>query len=354
MNDRTEVRVDERPPQTGNPFGHRSLDTSVAAGTVEIESSRAVAEAQGKLVIAKKFPRDPFTAMQRILDACRRNSLADSSLYEYSRGGSKVRGPSIRLAEELARCWGNVEYGLRELSNRDGVSEMEAYAWDLETNTYSSQRFTVRHVRDTRSGSYDLTDQRDIYEATANQGARRMRARILAIIPDDVVEAAVRQCEETIKHGAGESMSVRIERLVGAFGRIGVAPHLIERRLGHPLADTLSEELVELGAIYESLRDNQSKRTDWFGCGAGDEPPPPVSDGRAERQPYSDTKFAELLPKWLEVISAGRKTADQIIAMAESKAILTDDQKKAIQEGDLSGAIEGLDEPESRAEETTA
>ena len=54
----------------------------------------------------------------------------------------------IRLAEELARCWGNIDYGLRELSRRAGESEMEAYAWDLETNTMSSQKFTVKHIRE--------------------------------------------------------------------------------------------------------------------------------------------------------------------------------------------------------------
>ena len=41
---------------------------------------------------------------------------------------------------------------LRELSRRAGESEMEAYAWDLETNTMSSQKFTVKHIRDTRAG----------------------------------------------------------------------------------------------------------------------------------------------------------------------------------------------------------
>ena len=39
----------------------------------------------------------------------------------------------FRLAEEAARCWGNVDFGIKELSQKDGESEMLAYCWDMET-----------------------------------------------------------------------------------------------------------------------------------------------------------------------------------------------------------------------------
>lgn len=51
-------------------------------------------------------------------------------------------------------------------------------------------------------------------------------------------------------------------------------------------------------------------------------PPPPAT--------YPDAQFRENLPKWREVIAAGRKTPDQIIAMAQTKHPLTDEQKRAI------------------------
>lgn len=85
---------------------------------------------------------------------------------------------------------------------------MMAYAWDLETNTRVTKIFGVEHKRDTRNGSYALTDSRDIYEATANFGARRMRACILGVIPGDVVDMAVNECKETQKK-AMENFRVR-------------------------------------------------------------------------------------------------------------------------------------------------
>lgn len=54
-------------------------------------------------------------------------------------------------------------------------------------------------------------------------------------------------------------------------------------------------------------------------------------DGAAqEREFYPQDQFAANLPKWHEVIAKGRKTADQIIAMAETKHPLTDAQKAEI------------------------
>ena len=117
-------------------------------GTVAIEASRAIAEAQGKLVIAKRFPRDEVEAYAKAMEACQRPTMAAKAFYSFPRGGQTVEGPTIRFAEELARCWGNIDYGIKELSQDDGKSEMQAYAWDLETNAQSVQNFSNPHQRE--------------------------------------------------------------------------------------------------------------------------------------------------------------------------------------------------------------
>jgi hypothetical protein len=60
----------------------------------------------------------------------------------------------------------------------------------------------------------------------------------------------------------------------------------------------------------------------------GAPPTPPAPP--APRPTYPETQFRENLPKWREVIAAGRKTPDEIIAMAQTKHPLTDEQKRAI------------------------
>lgn len=249
---------------TPNPFARSALPSHINAGTVAIEEARAVAEAQGKLVIAKRFPRDSAKAFASIMEVCKRPGLAAIAEYSFPRGTERVTGPSIRLAEELARCWGNIDYGIRELSRKDGVSEMEAYAWDMETNTISSQKFTVRHVRDTRQGQKALNDERDIYELTANMAGRRLRARIMAIMPADIVDAAVHECRKTLAGDNTVPLVDRVRKMVQAFDKLGVTTAMLERRLGHTLSEVLPEEFAELTSIHNGIRDGMSKAGDWF------------------------------------------------------------------------------------------
>jgi hypothetical protein len=125
--------------------------------------------------------------------------LAESAMYSYPRGNQTVTGPSIRLAEVLATAWGNIDFGVIELEQKDGESVMMAVAWDLQTNTRSSRVFVVPHERKSGREIKRLEDPRDIYELTANQGARRLRACILAILPVDIQEIAIEECEKNVE-----------------------------------------------------------------------------------------------------------------------------------------------------------
>lgn len=276
-----------------NPFA-TERHQHINQGAVAIEEQRAIAEAQGKLLVAKRFPRDQAAAYERIMKACARKGLAEQAMYSYPRGGQVVTGPSIRLAEELARSWGNIEYGIRELSQKDGVSEMEAYCWDLETNVVSSQKFTVKHERHTKTGITKLNDPRDIYELTANQAGRRLRARILAVLPPDIIENAVQTCYATLAGKSDEPIEDRVRKMLQAFAKFGVNKEHIEARIGKKLDSILADELVELQTIYTSLRDNMSRPSDWFG-GADAPAPEPIAElnkqvAEAKADPKPSTK----------------------------------------------------------------
>lgn len=233
-------------------------------GLIAATEARAVAEVQASYVIAKKFPRDQNQSYLNILDACKRPFLAEQAMYAYPRGGSLVTGPSIRLAEAMAQAWGNLDCGVREISQSNGASIAEAYAIDLQTNTRVTKIFHVPHVRDTKKGRITLKDSRDIYEIVANQGARRLRACILGILPGDVVEAAVNQCKKTLEGNGEIPISERVRMMVTKFDELGVKPEHLEKRLGHKLDATIPQEIVTLQGIYKSLKDGFSKREDFF------------------------------------------------------------------------------------------
>lgn len=249
--------------RVGNPFGVQTQVSRPSNAVAQTDQQRAIAEVQSAMMIARMNPRDPIAAMDRILNACTRPSLAASAIYQYSRGGSDVSGPSIRLAEAMAQAWGNMQFGIRELDQRNGESTVQAFAWDVETNTRREVTFQVPHLRYTRQGSKRLEDPRDIYEMVANQGARRLRACILAVIPGDVTEAAVQQCEATM-HTTSDTSPEAMQKMVKAFAEFGVSREQIEKRIQRRLDAIQPAQVVGLKKVYASLRDGMSSPADWF------------------------------------------------------------------------------------------
>lgn len=244
-------------------------DASLAP--VEVASSRASQEVQGQIVMAKKFPRDLVTAQTRILEACRRKGLADAALYSYPKGGTQVTGPSIRLAEMMAQCWGNMDFGIVELEQRKGESSVMTYAWDLETNTRQTKVFTVPHTMKARGEIKTLTDPRDIYEHVANQGARRLRACILGIIPGDIQDSAIEACKKTLAGDGSVPLLDRVRKMIVAFAEFAITPEMIAERMAHNIEAIDETELLNLRGIFVSLRDGASSREQWFNV--GDEAP---------------------------------------------------------------------------------
>lgn len=250
--------------ETLNPFAGAAVTRPSATTAAAVsDQQKAIAEVQAAMMIARANPRDPIAATDRILNACARPTLANSAIYTYSRGGTDISGPSIRLAETIAQNWGNMQFGIRELEQRGGESTVQAYAWDVETNTRREITFQVSHKRHTKNGSYKLEDPRDIYELVANQGARRLRACILSVVPGDVVETAVNQCELTMRTSADVSPD-GVRKLVDAFSSLGVSAQQIEKRIQRRLDAIQPAQVVSLRGIYASIRDGMSAPADWF------------------------------------------------------------------------------------------
>jgi hypothetical protein len=254
---------EETPGRALNPFGSAPIVAAPTGAAVAALVQREVAEVQAMAAMAKMYPRDPRVAIDRILTACARESLAEVAMYQYKRGGQEITGPSIRLAEELARCWGNIDMGVKELVRGEGRSEALAYAIDLETTVRDARYFPVRHWRDTKGGGYALKDERDIYELVANMGARRKRACILSVIPRDVQDAAIRQCEMTL-HTKGTVTPERVKKMADSFGEFGVTVEQLEKRIGRRLDTIGAAQMVQMGKVLNSLKDGMSKPADWF------------------------------------------------------------------------------------------
>ncbi|RKY09318.1 MAG: hypothetical protein DRP56_02785 [Planctomycetota bacterium] len=258
MTDFGDVRVYTGREMQASPAAHQA-STALA----NIEQSRAVAEVQASIVLAKANPRNEEHSYMSIMKSCKRKSLAECASYSYRRGSTLVTGPSIRLAEVVARCWGNINYGFREIGRGKDYSEVEAFAHDLETNTKVTRQFQVRHWRDTRSGGKDLNSERDKYELVASMAQRRVRACLLELIPGDIVEAAEEACKATLMDGIG-NMDDQAKKIVTAFSEFNVTAEMIEGHLQRSLKSLVPADVVNLKRIYRSIRDGVATVDDFF------------------------------------------------------------------------------------------
>jgi hypothetical protein len=297
------------------------------------EQSRNFAEIQAALSIAAARPRNEAQAMERIKVACQRKGLAEKAEYCYKRGSTEVIGPTIDMLEVVANCWGNIQFGFREVAQRNGESEVESFAWDLETNTKRVVTFTVPHKRHTSSGAYDLVDPRDIYEMVANNAARRTRACLEAIIPPDVVEDAVNEARRTLKATA-EVTPESLQALLDAFMPLDVDKEMIETRLGRKLDSMQPAQLVSMRRIYKSIKDGMSTVEEWFKA----KPKPESANGGEGAAGSATATLKDALKQSVEKEKAQNSTPEQ--AGGPGDAAAEKSGPEATEAGKASGGAE--------------
>lgn len=224
-----------------------------------VEQARAVAEVQAAIVVAQQVPRDMQRAAAEMQDSCGRMSLAQKAFYTVPNRG---HGPSVHLARELARIWGNIQYGVNELRRDDdaGISEVQAFAWDVQTNTRSVRTFIAPHARMAGGKRKALTDLGDIYLSNQNTGARAVRECLFTVMPTWLTEEAQDICRNTLEKGDGKPLAERITGMIGAFKTIGVTVEQMEAKIGRKRGAWTASDVAEMAISYTSItRDGLSK-----------------------------------------------------------------------------------------------
>lgn len=219
-------------------------------------------EIQSAIVIAKRFPRNEDAAFEKLMKASKRISFAEDAAYSFPRGATTVEGPSVNLAREAARVWGNVRFGLDVIRDDEESRQIRAWAWDMESNVrVSAEDDFKKLIQRKQKGGGTLwvkPDERDLRELTNRRGAILVRNCLLQIVPKDLVEDAMARCKETLRKGAEQDPETARKRLILAFSEINVSPEMLESALGHKLAESSPAEIAELRKVYKSIADGNS------------------------------------------------------------------------------------------------
>jgi len=279
-----------------------------ASQATVVEQSRAVAEVAAAVQVAQANPRDIDRALADMRDTCGRLPVANRAFYAVPNRGE---GLSIHIMRELARIWGNVDYGVRELRRDDdaGVSEMQAWAWDQQTNTRSTRSFIQPHAKSTRKGRVALTDINDVYLNNQNTGARAVRECIASVIPDWVIAEAEQICRQTLEHGEGKSVEVRSREAVTAFASHGVTRPQLEDFLGAKYGKWTPVQLAELLRVYASITQDGIAPAEFFPERAVEvasapakasrkaaAKPAPAEEQAPAEEPFPNDEYSDTLP----------------------------------------------------------
>jgi len=257
---------------------------------VAAQTQMARSEIESALIVAQRIPRNEDQARQDIERACNRPRFAELARYTFRRGGQVVQGPSVNMARELARVWGNIRSGADVIYDDDKTRTIRAWAWDLQTNTQERQDVTFKKAiqRKGRDGktTWISPDERDLRELTNSQGAKAVRNCILHLIPRDIVDDAMQVCIEAVARDVAKDPEDARKRMVRAFDKIGVSVTDLETYLGHPLRQITEEEIVTLKGVWQSINEGNSHWSEYM-------PKPEPASVQVEQKPKPKSSAAQ-------------------------------------------------------------
>ncbi|HET7596026.1 MAG TPA: hypothetical protein VFK15_03780 [Burkholderiales bacterium] len=248
-------------------------------------------------------------------------SVAEQCIYALPRDGKTIEGPSARFAEVVASAWGNCRAGARVVDDSGEFVTAQGVFHDLERNvaiTYEVQRRIVNK----RGQRYSA----DMIGVTANAACSiALRNAILKGVPKAFWEDMYSEARRVIM-GDVKTLANRRAAAVAAFQKFGVSAEQITAKLGvGGVEDITLEHLVTLKGLLTAIRDGDTTPEDAFGTTSAK-----PTAAKPELKPYTSDEFKAQLAKWRPVIESGKRSAADIIALAETKGVLSDEQKAAI------------------------
>jgi hypothetical protein len=233
------------------------------APSAAVEAARQ--EVQAAIIVAKRFPRNEDAAFQQLMKSCQRPTFAGDVTYSFPRGKATVTGPTIYLAREFARLWGNIRHGCDVVAEDDEERTIRAWAWDLQTNVKVSHDVTFKKliqrskwVDGEKTTAWIEPDERDLRELTNKHAAIAKRNCLLELLPSDMVEDAIAKARETLLNKATKDPDELRKNIITGFGSLNVSVENLEAYLGHKISECTPAELVDLRGHYKSIKDGNA------------------------------------------------------------------------------------------------
>lgn len=175
--------------------------------------------------------------------------IAASCMYAVPRGGKLIEGPSVRLAEIAASCWGNLQVGARPVEMGEKTVTCEGVAWDMERNV----RYALRVERRITGSAAKRDDMAALAAAAGNSIA--LRNAIFRVIPRTYIDrlyAAARK----VAVGSQKTLVDRRMEFMARIAKAGVTQDRVFARLEVTGIDDITlEQLATLVGLGTAIRE---------------------------------------------------------------------------------------------------
>lgn len=258
---------------------------------VEVEAAISLitkAEIDMQISTAQAFPRSMQKFMQSAREmACLTVDIAESCAYSLPRGGKFVEGPSIRLAEIVASCYGNLRTGARVIFNDGKVITAQGIVHDLQKNimhTEEVQRSIQQHEwepdpnrpgKNRKTGKMiPMTEDMQIVTGRA-ACAIAYRNAVFKVVPAAIIQELYEAVKETAK-GTAETLVARREKAMAYFRGLNVKDEQIFEVLEvKGIADIGLDELQKLTGMRAAIKNGEASIETLF--------PPPDAKSKADK-----------------------------------------------------------------------
>jgi len=254
------------------------------------------AEIDMQIATAKKFPRD----IQQCLDNIRALSMIDedtmeSCFYHLERKDKdgqikEIEGMSVRMAEILVSCWGNLRVATRIIGNDGRKITAQGICFDVQNNVAVSCE-TSRRITNKNGKTY--SDDMQIVTGNA-ASAIAFRNAVFKVIPAAVTKAVTNEIRQRLLEMTSTKISQKRRNAVEWFTKRGVTESELKKYLGTDNLETISaEEIVNLRGVATAIREGSSSIDEIFRNNSDDRT---VSDRKEEIRAKGTAPEVEDMP----------------------------------------------------------
>jgi hypothetical protein len=214
--------------------------------------SRSEVEAQ--VLTARRFPRDIKASLAE-LETIVLASMEAASLCVYSmpRGNTYIDGPSVKFAEALVYCMGNIRAGGRPVLREADTVMCVGVAWDCQRNNAMTSGIK-RRITDRDGNRY--TD--DMIVMTENAGSSiAKRNAILDVFPEVLYWPIYEKARE-MAMGKSEPIEKLRDRALRTLTKWGLKPERVCARLGIAKWEDINHEhYLTLKTLARQIKENE-------------------------------------------------------------------------------------------------